>query len=157
MKKTAAKAVKAKAAPAKKAPAKKAAAPAKKAVPSKKAAPVKASASKPAKTDLVDLSGFVTPLDDRLIVQMKDAERVTAGGLIIPDTVGDVSGNREGTVVSVGRGHRDPKGHLRPMDVRAGDRVVFTGHAGSKIRLLNHDLVILRESEVLGVVGPGGK
>lgn len=104
------------------------------------------------KKKLVDLNDFVTPLDDRLIVQTSGADKMTAGGLYIPDTVADVSGNLQGTVVAVGRGHISKKGHLKPMDVQVGDKVVFSAYAGSKITLQNEDLVILRESEVMGVV-----
>ncbi|MBX2987624.1 MAG: co-chaperone GroES [Bdellovibrionaceae bacterium] len=111
--------------------------------PSAKAAP---------KRPLLDLSDFVTPLDDRVIVQLAGQERMTAGGLYIPDTVSDVSGNLQGTIVAVGRGHRDQKGRLRPMDVRRGDRVVFSSHAGSKIKMQNEELIILREVELMGVV-----
>ncbi|MFM6930091.1 MAG: co-chaperone GroES [Bdellovibrio sp.] len=104
------------------------------------------------KKKLVDLSDFVTPLDDRMIVQASGADKMTAGGLYIPDTVADISGNLQGTVVAVGRGHVSKKGHLTPMDVQVGDKVVFSAYAGSKINLQNEDLVILRESEVMGVV-----
>ncbi len=100
----------------------------------------------------VKWSEFLTPLDDRLIVQMSEQERKTAGGLYIPDTVGDVSGNRQGVAVSVGRGHRDPQGRIRSMDVKLGDRVVFPEYAGSKIELLGETLVLLRESEVMGIL-----
>lgn len=106
--------------------------------------------TKPAKT--LNLSDFVTPLDDRLIVQVSGAEKMTPGGLYIPDTVADTSGNLEGFVVAVGRGHMNKKGHVRPMDVRVGDRVVFSEYAGSKIKIQNEDLIILRESDVMGVV-----
>lgn len=100
----------------------------------------------------VDLSGFVTPLDDRVIVQLSGTEKMTPGGLYIPDTVADTSGNLEGRVVAVGRGHQNKKGHVRPMDVRVGDRVVFSEYAGSKIKIQNEDLIILREGDILGVV-----
>lgn len=110
----------------------------------------KSSSSNP---KLVDVSQFVTPLDDRLIVQLKSAERMTAGGLIIPDTVTDVSGHLEGTVLSVGRGHRDPKGRVRPMDVKRGDKIVFSSFAGAKLEYQNADLMILRETDVMGVIG----
>lgn len=99
-----------------------------------------------------DLSHFVTPLDDRILVRLSGAEKMTAGGLYIPDTVADVSGNLQGMVVSVGRGHRGKKGHLTPMDVRVGDKVLFPEYAGSKIEIQNEELVILRESEVMGIV-----
>jgi chaperonin GroES len=100
----------------------------------------------------IDLSDFVTPLDDRLIVQVSGAEKMTPGGLYIPDTVADTSGNLEGYVVAVGRGHMNKKGHVRLMDVNVGDRVVFSEYAGSKIKIQNEDLIILRESDVMGVV-----
>ncbi|MGZ3771164.1 MAG: co-chaperone GroES [Bdellovibrio sp.] len=99
----------------------------------------------------LELAG-VTPLDDRLIVKATDMDRKTAGGLYIPDTVADTSGNFEGTVVAIGRGHMNKKGFIRGMDVKVGDRVVFPQYAGSKINIQNEDLVILRESDVMGVV-----
>lgn len=106
--------------------------------------------TKPAKT--LDLSGFVTPLDDRLLVQLSGSEKMTAGGLYIPDTVADTSGNLQGVVVSVGRGHMNKKGHVRPMDVKVGDKIVFSQYAGSKIKIQNEDLIILREPDVMGIV-----
>lgn len=158
-----------KTAPAKKKPVGKKAAPkkvVKKAVskaPVKKAAPKKAASKKStvsashlvkavAPLKKVDLSEFVTPLGDRILVQASGAEKMTAGGLYIPDTVADTSGNLEGYVVAVGRGHMNKKGHVRPMDVKVGDRVVFSEYAGSKVKIQNEDLVILREGDVMGVV-----
>ncbi len=105
-----------------------------------------------AKMKLVDVSDFVTPLDDRMIIQATEEEKVTASGLIIPDTVTSVSGNRKGVVLSVGRGHRDPKGRVRPMDVRAGDKIVFSTYAGSKLDYQGNELIILRETDVMGVL-----
>lgn len=148
-------------APAKKATAKKAAVKktAVKKAPAKKASVKKV--SKPTPFHLVkaapavkkiDLSNFVTPLDDRLIVQLSGTEKMTPGGLYIPDTVADTSGNLEGFVVAVGRGHMGKKGQVRPMDVQVGDRVVFSEYAGSKIKIQNEDLIILREGDVMGVV-----
>lgn len=122
----------------------------------KKATALKATPAKPfapAGTKKMDLSGFVTPLDDRVMVQLTGAEKMTAGGLYIPDTVADVSGNLQGFVVSVGRGHRNRKGHVRPMDLKVGDKVLFSEYAGSKIKIQDQDVLILRESDVLGVVG----
>lgn len=130
-------------------------APAKKVVAKKasaiKATPAKAFTSNTAKK--IDLSNFVTPLDDRVMVQLMGAEKMTAGGLYIPDTVADVSGNLQGFVVSVGRGHRNRKGQVRPMDLKVGDKVLFSEYAGSKIKIQDQDILILRESDVLGVVG----
>lgn len=137
----------------------------------KKAAPKKSAAKAPSKTakpvrampsshlmrekvsgKKLDLSGFVTPLDDRVLVQLSGSEKVTAGGLYIPDTVADTSGNLQGLVVAVGRGHMNKKGHVRPMDVKVGDKVVFSQYAGSKVKIQNEDLIILRESDVMGIV-----
>ncbi|NUN05608.1 MAG: co-chaperone GroES [Bdellovibrio sp.] len=100
----------------------------------------------------MDLSNFVTPLDDRVMVQLSGSEKMTAGGLYIPDTVADTSGNLEGYVVAAGRGHLSKKGHVRPMDVKVGDRVVFAEYSGSKIKVQNEDLIILREGDILGIV-----
>lgn len=135
----------AKKAPAKKKPAKKVAA--KKAAPAK---PVSAKVPRPAPKG--DLSNVLTPLDDRVLIRVSGAERRTAGGLLIPDTVADVSGNLQGRVVAVGRGHRDKKGRVRPMDVKLGDTVVFSEHSGSKLRVLDEDLILVREAEVMGIV-----
>ena len=99
----------------------------------------------------IDFKNFLTPLDDRLIVQLAERERKTAGGLFIPDTVADVSGNLEGLVVAAGRGHRDKKGRVRPMDVKVGDRVIFPQYSGSKIEIPGADVMILRESDVMGL------
>ncbi len=148
---------------AKKSPVKKAAAKKKtvaKKVVAKKAAVKKPAAKKaaparpmkpmaPAKK--IDFNNFLTPLDDRLIVQLAERERKTAGGLFIPDTVADVSGNLEGVVVAAGRGHLDKKGRIQPMDVKVGDRVIFPQYSGSKIDLPGTDVVILRESDVMGL------
>lgn len=161
-KKVSAKPKKAAKAPAKKTAAKKtitkskvtAKAPAKKTAPVKKAAvkPTAKTVATPKTEKIVDLSNFVTPLDDRLLIKTAGAEKMTAGGLYIPDTVADVSGNLQGQVVAVGRGHLSKKGHVRPMDVKVGDKIVFSEFAGTKITIQNQDLIILREGDVLGVV-----
>ena len=101
----------------------------------------------------VDISQFVTPLDDRIVIQVLNEEKVTPGGIIIPDTVSTELGHHKAQVLAVGRGHRDSKGRLRPMDVKVGDQVFVQAHAGSKIKFHNTDLIILRETEVMGVVG----
>jgi len=116
-----------------------------------KTTPAKAQVKKNEKP--VDLSNFVTPLDDRVIIQPVGVEKMTAGGLYIPDTVSEVPGNLQGTVVSVGRGHRNKKGQVRPMDLKVGDKVLFAEYTGSKINIQNQDLIIVREGDVLGVVG----
>jgi chaperonin GroES len=138
-----------------KAPVKKAKAPTKKKVTAKKAtlAPKKVVAMKAPMSKKIDVGGFLTPLDDRVIVQVSGSDRMTAGGLYIPDTVADTSGNLQGLVLSVGRGRRDKKGRVHPMDLKVGDKVLFSEYSGSKIKVQETDLLILRESDVLGVVG----
>ena len=128
--------------------------PAKASPTSVKARPTAAGLARPKHLKLVtDMSSFVTPLDDRVLIRLSGSERTTPSGLLfIPDTVSDTSGNLEGLVVAVGRGRRDKKGQIRPMDVQLGDRAVFSEYAGSKIRVQNEDLVLLRESEVMGVL-----
>ena len=123
--------------------------PAKKTPP--KAAAKKAAAKKaPVKKSLA-LSPLLTPLDDRLVVQVEESEKMTSGGLYIPDTASG-SGNFKGTVLAVGRGHKNKKGKIRPMDVKPGDQVLFDQYAGSKMTLANAEVLILRESEILGIV-----
>lgn len=112
---------------------------------SAKKAPVKIAKKTPAWDRLL------TPLDDRLVIQIDEAETMTAGGLYIPDTASE-SGNNKGTVLAIGRGHKNKKGQVRPMDVKPGDRVLFDQYAGSKMILADTDIRILRESEVLGIV-----
>jgi len=106
----------------------------------------------PKSIKIVNLSKILTPLDDRVVVQISESMRVTSGGLYIPDTVSDVSGNKEGTVVAVGRGHKDKKGKVLPMDVKVGDKVLFSGYAGSPFQWNSQELLILRENELLGIV-----
>ena len=112
----------------------------------------KSSAASGAKaTQPVAKAQILKPLDDRIVIQLKSFEKRTSGGLYIPDTA-DVSGNFQGTVVSVGQGHKNKKGKLRPMDVKPGDEVLFDQHAGSKLTLEGVEVRILRESEVSGIV-----
>ena len=101
--------------------------------------------------DLKFWAGFVTPLDDRLIVEVRAGEKVTAGGLIIPDTA-ITEGNTEGVVLVVGRGHRGTKGKIKTMDVKAGDHILFAAMSGAKAIILDKSVRIIRESEVLGII-----
>lgn len=94
---------------------------------------------------------FLTPLDDRLLVEIEKGEKRTAGGLYIPDTA-VVSGNLQGKVVAAGPGHKNKKGKIRPMDVKTGDTVVFSEFVGTKLNLMGFDVQLLRESEILGIV-----
>ena len=90
------------------------------------------------------------PLHDRLLVQRLDEEQKSRGGIIIPDTAKEKP--QQGRVLAVGPGRRDDKGELVPLDVRAGDTVMFAKYAGTEIKIDGEDRVILREEDVLAVV-----
>ncbi|MFN8545502.1 MAG: co-chaperone GroES [Candidatus Binatia bacterium] len=92
----------------------------------------------------------IRPLGDRLIVKrIEDQEQRSKGGIIIPDTAKEKP--QEGQVVAVGRGRRED-GQVIPLDVRAGDRVLFGKYAGSEVKLDGVEHLILREEDILGVV-----
>jgi chaperonin GroES len=90
------------------------------------------------------------PLHDRILVRRIEADEKTAGGIIIPDTAKEKP--QEGEVIGVGPGARDESGQLRPLDVRVGDRILFGKWSGTEIRLDGEDLLIMKESDVMGVV-----
>lgn len=93
-----------------------------------------------------------SPLDDRILVQLIPTEKVTAGGIIIPDSVNlDSQAYYKAKVVSVGPGHKNKKGKLRPLDLMVGDVVLFQKYAGEQLEIQGNIHFILRESEVLGV------
>ena len=91
------------------------------------------------------------PLQDRVVVKRVEEESKTAGGIIIPDTAKEKP--QEGEVVAVGPGARDDKGELIAMDVKVGDRILFGKWSGTEIALEGQDLLIMKESDILGVVG----
>lgn len=95
---------------------------------------------------------YLKPLDDRLVVLVGEMLKVTPGGLFIPDTVTDVSGNFQGKVMAIGRGHMNKKGKVKPLDVSVGDEVVFSQFAGSQIDVDGKNIMVIRESDVLGIV-----
>jgi chaperonin GroES len=90
------------------------------------------------------------PLHDRILVRRIDAEEKTRGGIIIPDTAKEKP--MEGEVIAVGPGARDEAGKLVPLDVKAGDRILFGKWSGTEIRLDGEDLLIMKESDVMGVI-----
>ena len=90
------------------------------------------------------------PLHDRLLVRRIEAEEKTAGGIIIPDTAKEKP--MEGEVIAAGPGARDESGQLRPLDVKAGDRILFGKWSGTEIRLDGEDLLIMKESDVMGII-----
>ncbi len=90
------------------------------------------------------------PLHDRVVVKRIDAEEKTKGGIIIPDTGTDKP--QEGEVVAVGPGGRDEAGKLIPMGVQAGDHVLFGKWSGTEVKLDGDELLIMKESDIMGVV-----
>jgi chaperonin GroES len=90
------------------------------------------------------------PLHDRVVVKRIDAEEKSKGGIIIPDTAKEKP--QEGQVVAVGPGGRDESGKLIAMDVKAGDRVLFGKWSGTEVKLEGEDLLIMKESDIMGVI-----
>jgi chaperonin GroES len=98
----------------------------------------------------------IRPLYDRIVVKrIEDDTEKTAGGLFIPDSAKEKP--QQGEVVSVGQGKRNDEGKLIPLDVKAGDRILFGKYSGSDIKLDGNEYLIMREDEVLGVLEGGSK
>jgi chaperonin GroES len=91
------------------------------------------------------------PLHDRVLIRRLEAQEKTAGGIIIPDTVQEKP--QEGQVVSAGTGTRGEDGTITPLDVKAGDKILFGKWSGTEVKLEGEDLIIMKESDILGVVG----
>ena len=91
-----------------------------------------------------------TPLHDRVVVRRLESEEKTAGGLIIPDSAKEKPA--EGEVVSVGAGARDDSGKLIPMELKAGDKVLFGKWSGTEVKINNEDMLIMKESDILGIL-----
>ena len=90
------------------------------------------------------------PLHDRVVVRRVDSEEKTAGGIIIPDTAKEKP--QEGEVLAVGAGTRDETGKLVALDVKEGDRILFGKWSGTEVRLDGEDLLIMKESDILGII-----
>ena len=95
------------------------------------------------------------PLHDRVVVRRLESEEKTKGGIIIPDTAKEKP--QEGEVIAVGSGARDEAGKLVPLDVKAGDRVLFGKWSGTEVKLNGEDLLIMKESDVMGVIEDAGR
>ncbi len=95
------------------------------------------------------------PLHDRVLVRRIEQDDKTSGGIIIPDTAKEKP--QEGEVVAVGAGNRDETGKLVPLDVQAGDRILFGKWSGTEVKLEGEDLLIMKESDILGVIEPEAK
>jgi chaperonin GroES len=90
------------------------------------------------------------PLHDRIVIKRIEAEAKTAGGIIIPDTVKEKP--QQGEVIAVGPGGRDESGKLIPIDIKAGDRVLFGKWSGTEVRIDDEEYLIMKESDVMGVL-----
>ena len=90
------------------------------------------------------------PLHDRVVVRRLDAEEKTAGGIIIPDTAKEKP--MEGEVIAAGPGARNEAGALVPLDVKAGDRILFGKWSGTEVKLDGEDLLIMKESDIMGII-----
>ena len=90
------------------------------------------------------------PLHDRVVIRRLEAEEKTSGGIIIPDTAKEKP--MEGEIVAAGPGARDEAGKLVPLDVKEGDRILFGKWSGTEVKVDGQDLLIMKESDVLGVV-----
>jgi chaperonin GroES len=90
------------------------------------------------------------PLHDRVVVKRVEAEEKSRGGIIIPDTAKEKP--QQGEVVAVGPGGRDENGKLIPMDLKAGDRVLFGKWSGTEVKLDGEELLIMKESDIMGVI-----
>jgi len=90
------------------------------------------------------------PLHDRVLIRRVEAEEKTSGGIIIPDTAKEKP--MEGEVVAVGPGARDEAGKLAPLDVKAGDRILFGKWSGTEVKLDGEELLIMKESDIMGII-----
>src|ERR1044072_3694352 len=91
------------------------------------------------------------PLPARVLVRLVEAEEKTAGGIIIPDTAKEKP--QEGEVIAVGSGSRGEDGTITPLDVKAGDKILFGKWSGTEVTVEGEDLIIMKESDILGIVG----
>ena len=90
------------------------------------------------------------PLHDRVLVRRVQQEEKTAGGIIIPDTAQEKP--MEGKIVSVGTGNKEEDGKVTPLDVKAGDHILFGKWSGTEVKIDGEDLIIMKESDILGVI-----
>ena len=93
------------------------------------------------------------PLHDRVVVKRIDAEEKSSGGIIIPDTAKEKPS--QGEIIAVGPGGRDENGKLIPMDLKSGDRVLFGKWSGTEVKIDGEDLLIMKESDIMGVIEGG--
>ena len=92
----------------------------------------------------------IRPLHDRVIVRRVEEERKSAGGIVIPDTAAEKP--TQGEVIAVGNGRIHDNGDVRPLDVKAGDKILFGKYSGTEVKVNGEDLLIMKESDILGIV-----
>ena len=92
----------------------------------------------------------IRPLHDRVVVRRLDEERTTAGGIVLPDSATEKP--MEGVVVSVGNGKISENGDVRPLDVKAGDKVLFGKYSGTEIKVDGEELLVMREDDIMAVI-----
>ncbi|MCY3830213.1 MAG: co-chaperone GroES [Rhodospirillaceae bacterium] len=90
------------------------------------------------------------PLHDRVLVRRLDEEETTAGGIIIPDTAKEKP--MEGEIIAAGSGAKNEKGEVSPLDVKAGDRILFGKWSGTEVKIDGEELIIMKESDILGII-----
>ncbi len=91
------------------------------------------------------------PLHDRVLVRRIEAEEKSAGGIIIPDNAKEKP--QEGEVVSAGTGARNEQGTIHPLEVKTGDKILFGKWSGTEVKVNGEDLIIMKESDILGIIG----
>lgn len=91
-----------------------------------------------------------TPLHDRVLVRRVEADSKTAGGIILPDTAQEKP--MEGEILATGKGHINDNGQVRPLDVKKGDKVIFSKWAGTEITINGEELMVMKESDIIGVI-----
>ena len=91
------------------------------------------------------------PLHDRVLVEREESDEKSAGGIIIPDTA--KAKPMQGKIIAVGSGNKDEQGNVTPLDVKAGDTVLFGKWSGTEIKLDGADYIIMKESDIMGIVG----
>ena len=95
------------------------------------------------------------PLHDRVVVRRIEEDEKTSGGIIIPDTVKEKP--MQGEVLAAGPGERNEKGQITPLDVKAGDRILFGKWSGTEVKMDGDELLIMKESDIMGVIEGGAK
>ena len=92
----------------------------------------------------------IRPLHDRVVVRRLDEERTTAGGIVLPDSATEKP--MEGVIISVGNGKISENGDVRPLDVKAGDKVLFGKYSGTEVKIDGEELLVMREDDIMAVV-----